>query len=463
METTPSTNKTENPLGILPVNQLLRKFAVPGIISLLVASLYNIVDQIFIGQGVGMLGNAATNVAFPLTTICNALCLMVGIGGAAAFNLSLGAKNEKHATKILGTALSTLVIIGVALCLIINLTLDNLLIAFGATADVLPYAQTYTHITAFGLPFLIFSTGSSFLIRADGSPKFSMICTVSGAVLNSILDPIFIFGLGMGMAGAALATIMGQILSASLAFSYVFRYQTVNLTPAHFIPRLSVLKSFLPLGIASFFNQAAMSIAQITLNNTLTYYGAQSIYGSEIPLAAVGVIVKVNSLFIALILGVTQGAQPILSYNYGAQKYDRVIKVYKSTVLATGCFAMVAFLTYQIFPVKITSLFGDGSELYYQFSVQYFRIYLCMSFMSFFHPLTGNFFTAIGKAKIGACVSLTRQIILLVPLIIILPRFLGIDGIMYAGPISDFLAVCIAATLSFRELRRIHRLSLAQK
>lgn len=458
----PTDTPHENPLGILPVKSLLLKFAIPSVISFLVASLYNIVDQIFIGHGVGMLGNAATNVAFPLTTINNSIALMLGIGGAAAFNLALGAKKQEHATKVLGTALSTLLISGVVLSAIVILFLDHLLLAFGATADVLPYAQTYTSITAIGIPFLMFSNGASHLVRADGRPMYSMVCTVSGAILNTILDPILIFGFGFGMAGAAWATVIGQVLSAVLIFSYIPRFQTVKLTREYFRPQLSILKTSLPLGVSSFFNQIAMTVVQIALNNTLTYYGAQSVYGSDIPLACVGVIIKVNTLFSAFILGIVQGAQPIFSFNYGAKRYDRVIQTYKSSVFAATVFSCIAFLVYQIFPRQIISLFGAGSELYYQFAIQYFRIFLFTSFINSIHPLTGNFFTSIGKAKIGAVVSLTRQIAFLIPLILILPIFFGIDGIMYAGPISDTMAVALALTLSIKELRHMRTLQLAQ-
>ena len=447
-----------NPLGYRPVGRLLIKFAIPTIISFLVSALYNIVDQVFIGQGVGMLGNAATNVAFPLTTISTSMALLLGIGTATNFNLNLGAGNREKAARILGSGLSSLALAGITLGVVVLVFLHPLLLAFGATEQVLPYAESYTGITAFGLPLTVFATGGSHMIRADGSPAYSMLCMVSGAVVNTICDPLFIFVFGMGIAGAALATVLGQLLSALLVLRYAFRFRSVTLTRAHLRPSGAMIRVIAALGVSPCINQLAMTVSQITMNNTLTHYGALSVYGSDIPLACVGVITKVNTLFMSFILGFSQGSQPIVSFNYGARNYGRVRRAYLTALCAASVFAAAAFLSFQIFPRQITALFGDGSDAYFQFAVRFFRTFLLMAFTNAVQPVSSQFFTAIGKAKLGVAVSLTRQILFLVPLVLILPLFFGIDGVMYAGPIADGVAAALALVLAYFQIRRLREL-----
>ena len=305
-QTGSASNVPANPLGTLPINQLLARFAIPSIIAMLVSALYNIVDQFFIGRSVGMLGNAATNVAFPLTITCTALSLMFGIGGAANFNLSMGYGEREDAARYAGNAVFMLFFTGLILCLGVRLFLKPLMIAFGATAEVLDYSLVYTGITSLGFPFLILTTGGSNLIRADGSPRFSMVCTLTGALINTILDPLFIFTFHMGMAGAALATIIGQIVSGIMVIIYLTRFKTVHLTFDYLRPIPSHIKAIISLGMAPFFNQIAMMVVQIVMNNVLRYYGGQSHYGSEIPLACAGIISKVNMIFFSLVIGLSQ-------------------------------------------------------------------------------------------------------------------------------------------------------------
>lgn len=445
----------ENPLGYGAIPPLLVKFAIPAIVGFLVSSMYNIVDQIFIGHGVGMLGNAATNVAFPLTSIAMACGTFFGMGGAASFNISLGAKDKDYATKAMGTAVSSLLILGVLLCAVVLVFLEPMLWLFGSTTEVFPYAYSYTGITAIGLPFLVFTTGANFLIRADGSPMYSMLFMVTGSIINTILDPIFIFVFDMGIAGAAWATVIAQVVSGCMALVYVARFKTVSLERHHFIPNVTIAKSLFILGMAPAVNQLAMSLTQVVLNNSLTTYGAQSTYGSDIPLACVGVIAKVSMIFTGIILGISQGTQPLISFNYGAKQYDRIHKTFYTALKATLTFSIIAFLCFQIFPREIISLFGDGSELYYEFATKYFRIYLFMTFCNSIQPLTSNFFTATGQPKLGVIVSLTKQVLFLIPLLILLPMVWGIDGIMYAGPVADLTAAVTATFLVLRSLRRI--------
>ena len=312
--------EVENPLGIAPVGGLIRKFAVPAIISMLVSAMYNIVDQIFIGQGVGMLGNAATNVAFPVTTIATALALLLGIGGASNYNLEMGAGHEKKASSIAGTALSSLVILGTILAIIVLVFLQPLLSLFGATKDVMPYAVDYLGITAVGLPFYVLSVGGNHLVRADRSPTYSMTCVLTGAIINTILDPLFIFGFGWGIKGAAWATVIGQIVSGILVIIYFAKLRKMYLDRSMLKPSLGCLGAIISLGMASCINQIAMAVVQIVMNNILRYYGGLSVYGSDIPIACVGVISKVNMVFMAICIGITQGCQPIWGFNYGARK-----------------------------------------------------------------------------------------------------------------------------------------------
>ncbi len=456
------TEREENKLGILPVEQLIRQFAVPSIIAMLVSALYNIVDQFFIGRSIGELGNAATNVAFPLTTSCVAIALLFGIGGASSFNLAMGRKQKEQAVYYMGNAAVLLFLMGSVLCILTQIFLVPMLRFFGSPDSVLGYAVTYTRITSIGFPFLIYSNGGAHLVRADGTPKYSMLCNLTGALINTVLDPLFIFGFGMGMAGAALATIIGQIVAAGMIFCYMLRCRTVTLERRHLMIRLEYAVHIMSLGLASFFNQIAMMIVQIVLNNSLTYYGARSVYGESIPLACAGIISKVAMLYFSVVIGLAQGLQPIAGYNYGAKNYDRVKQVYFQTVRYALSISVAAFLLFQLAPQQIISVFGDGSEEYFLFAARYFRIYLFATFLNGIQPVTSTFFTAIGKPVKGIFLSLTRQILFLLPLIIIFPLFLGIDGIMYAGPIADLTAGAAAIGMILYEMRQITGMQKAE-
>ncbi len=452
----------KNPLGYEKISKLLKKYAVPSIIAMLVSALYNIVDQIFIGQGVGVLGNAATNIAFPLSTICIALGLLFGIGGSTRFSLELGAAKEDHAAKAVGNAISLLALSGVILCVVVVIFLKPLLIFFGATSDILDYAMTYTRITAFGMPLLIFSNGLGSIIRADGSPKYSMFSMLAGAIINTILDPLFIFGLHMGIAGAALATIIGQFISCLFSLYYIKNFQHIRLTKSDMHLDLSYVKSIAALGAANCFNQLAMTIVQIVMNNTLKYYGGLSIYGAEIPLACAGIIAKVNMIFMSFIIGISQGTQPIIGFNYGAKNYRRVQDTYKLAVTIATVISVISFAVFQLFPRQIISVFGEGSEEYFIFSERYFHIFLFFTFLNGIQPVTSNFFTSIGKSIKGVFLSLTRQIIFLLPLLVALPMIMGIDGVMYAGPVADGAAFLLAVIFIVKEMRLLHAKQLKE-
>lgn len=452
---------SENPLGSEPVSTLLRRFAIPSVIAMLVSALYNMVDQLFIGHSIGVLGNAATNVAFPLSMVCTSIGLLCGIGGAANFNLCMGRREPEHAKSYVGSAISMLAILGVILCVAVQLFLRPMMLLFGATPDVIDYACTYTRITSIGFPFLIVTIGGSNLIRADGSPKFSMLCNLVGAIVNTILDPLFIFVFHMGMAGAALATITGQILSFALVVFYLRGFKTLPLSLSDLKPNMACWARIAALGATPAFNQVAMMFVQIVMNNTLTYYGSNSVYGSDIPLACAGIISKVNMLFFSFVIGISQGLQPIVSFNFGAQKYDRVKDAYKKAVFAATAISIVAFLCFQFFPRQIIGIFGSGSEEYLHFAERYFRIFLFFTFLNGIQPVSSNFFTSIGAPKKGIFLSLTRQIIFLLPLLLIFPYLFGIDGVMYTAPIADLAAASVSIVMVVREFKIMAELQKA--
>lgn len=445
----------ENPLAYERIPKLLRGFAIPSITATLVSSLYNIVDQIFIGQGVGYLGNAATNVSYPLSTICLAISLLVGIGSASRFSIYLGKKKPEQAAKLVGNGIILMTGAGILYFLAGELFLLPLLRLFGATGEVMPFARQYAGIVLLGMPFLILTNGISNLIRADGSPRYSMLCMVAGAIVNTILDPVFIFGLDWGVFGAALATILGQFLSFFLALRYLWHFKTVRLTRACFRLKPRDNLRTLYMGISSCVNQLAITLVQIVLNNSLTYYGALSVYGEDIPLAACGIVMKTNAILLSIIVGISQGVQPIIGFNYGAGRYDRVRQAYLLAIKWNFAVSAVGFCLFQFFPRSIIVLFGDGEPLYFEFAVMFMRTFLFMVLVNGVQLLSSNFFTAIGKALKGLLLSLTRQVFFLIPLILLLPLKFGIFGVLLAGPVADFIAFAVSVSFVAREFKSL--------
>ncbi len=444
----------KNPLGEQKTGKLLVEFAIPSIIAMLVSSLYNIVDQFFIGRSVGELGNAATNISFPLSISCVAIALLFGIGGASAFNLAMGKGDKEEAVYYIGNAAVMMVLCGTILTVFTEIFLGPLMRFFGSPENVLGYAKEYTGIVAIGFPLLILTAGGGHLIRADGRPQVAMICNIVGAVINTILDAIFVFGLGLGMRGAAFATIIGQMISGLLVIWYLGHCKTIQIKKQHLRIGKEQLKRITSLGAAPCSNQLAMMVVQIVMNKSLKYYGSLSVYGEAIPIACAGIITKVNQVFMSFIIGISQGLQPIVSFNYGARKYQRVKVAYRQAIISGFILAIAAFLLFQIAPRQIISIFGNGTEEYYQFAINYFHIFLFFTFVNFLQPITSNFFTAIGKPTVGVFLSLTRQIIFLLPLLVVFPLIFGIDGIMYAGPSADFLAAVVTGAMAVRELKR---------
>ncbi len=446
--------QTKNPLEYESIGKLIYKYSLPAIISSLINSIYNIVDQIFVGNKIGELGNAATNVAFPLVMIITTLAMTFGVGGASSFSLYLGEKDTKRAKSIVGNSVTMTIISGVIVALCALIFLRPMLIAFGGRGQTLEYAVEYTGILLIGIPFAMIGTGVSQLIRADGSPQYAMFSTMTGAILNCILDPIFIFALDMGMSGAALATIIGQSISSVLILLYFTRFKTVKLSRADFILKKKSITRIFSLGIPAGANQLAITAVQIVMNNTLGHYGELSKYGRDIPLACVGIITKISAVFNSIIFGISQSTQPIIGYNYGSKNYQRVKVAFKKASIIVFCISVAAFLCFQLFPRQLTSIFGSGDELYYEFALRYFHIFLFCTFIVGQQILSAQFFPSIGNGKIGTIVSLSRQVFLLLPLVIIFPLIWGIDGVLWTGPISDGLSSILALALVWREMKK---------
>lgn len=448
----------DNPLGYAPVSGLMVKFAVPSIIGMIVGALYNIVDQLFIGHGVGTNGNSATTIAFPFSTACMAAALLMGIGGASCFNLTLGKGDKKRAGYFAGNSITMLALSGVVLSVITLAFLTPLLKLFGSPDEVMPYAKEYVRVTALGFPFLIISTGGGHIIRADGSPRMTMACNLTGAVINTVLDALFVLVFRWGMTGAAAATVIGQFVSTVMVIAYIRKFRTLPLTLEHFKPQLSVVSRIASIGMASCFNQLAIAIVQVVLNNSLKHYGALSEYGDSEPIACSGIVMKVNMIVFSIVIGLAQGTQPIESYNYGAKQYDRVRKAYKLAVITGGAISFAAFVLFQIFPKQILSLFGTGSETYYKFGVMFFRVFFFFIWINCLQPITATFFTSIGKPIKGVFLSLTRQILFFLPILLILPIFWGIKGIVYTGPAADLLSAAVAIAMAYYEFKAMKKL-----
>ncbi|MBF0716029.1 MATE family efflux transporter [Gemella palaticanis] len=445
----------ENPLGYMPLGKLLKNMAIPAIIANIVNALYNIVDQIFIGHYIGYLGNAATTIAFPITTICLSLGVMIGIGTAANFNLSLGKKEVYRAEKIVGSSFLFTIFIGILLCLLIRFNIDNLLYLFGATDDIFNYAKEYVSITTYGIPFYLITLATNPLIRADRSPKYAMFTVLIGAVLNIILDFIFVAILDKGISGAAIATVLSQIVSAIFVLNYYKHFKSITILKSNFKIKFNLIKDIIYLGMASFVFQISTTIIQITTNNVLKFYGNESIYGSDIPIAVSGIVAKINVIFVAIILGIVQGSQPIVSFNYGAKKYLRVRDTYKKVVSYAAVISLIFFTLFQTFPKNIISIFGSGSELYFEFGVSYMRYFMLFMFLNGVLIASSTFFSSIGKAQKGVFITITKQIFILLPTLILLPKMMGINGIFYAVPTADLFSFFIAITFIYIEFKKM--------
>ena len=448
-------NSEENILGYEKISKLMLKFSIPTIISLVVNSLYNIVDQIFIGRGVGYLGNGATNVVFPITVLAMGFAFMIGDGGAAYLSLKLGQQKKDEAAKGVANSIIIGLIVSIIMFLGGLIFLPQLLDLFGCTDGLREYAIGYGRIIVIGLPFFILGSVLNGMIRADGSPKYAMISMVTGAILNIILDPIFIFLFNMGVEGAALATIISQFVTFFLNIIYIKKFKSIKVTRSTFKFELKAVLKVLSLGVSSFITQLSFVLLISVQNNLLGKYGELSKFGADIPITVLGIVMKINQILTSIILGVAVGSQPIVGYNYGAGKTDRVKKTIKTVLSCTLTVSTIAFILFQTIPDKLIAIFGKGDSNYIEFACLTFRTYLLCCICSGIQIPSGIFFQAIGKSMKSAILSLSRQILLLIPGMIIFSSIWGLMGILYAGPVADLVAFVLSSTLLAFEMKNM--------
>lgn len=440
MQTNVASQAVKNPLGTENVGKLIVRYAIPSVVSLVVNSLYNMVDQVFIGQGVGYIGNAATNVVMPMTLIMMAIAMMIGDGAAAFMSLHLGKGDQEKAAQGVGNQIVLVIGTSVILCILFEIFLESLCVLFGATSETLPYAMEYGRIIVLGFPIFAIGIGCNSVVRADGRPKSCMIGMLIGCISNIILDPIFIFVFKWGVKGAAWATLLGQLLNAIFIIVCLFRFQTITLKKRHFVLKGKITWKLVTLGMSSFFTQVATTIVIAIQNNLLVKYGAMSIYGAEIPLAALGITMKASQIITSVAMGIASGVQPILGYNYGKKAYGRVKKTFRLSLISCTVIMLVALFVFQVFPEAIINIFGQESELYMEFAIKCFRIFLMACFMIPCSLVIGVFFQAIGKPVPAMLLSLSRQIVFMIPAMYILAAVMGIDGLLWSGPVADGLS-----------------------
>lgn len=444
-------------LGKEKISKLLLSFSVPCIISLIVNALYNIVDQIFIGWGVGYLGNGATNVVFPITVICLAFALMFGDGSSAYLSLKLGENKKEEAKKGVCNGILACAIISIILCAIILIFLPQLLNIFGCTDSLRQYALDYGFVIALGIPFMMIGTTLNSIIRADGSPKYSMVSMVIGAIINIILDPIAIFTFNMGVKGAAIATIVSQIVSFIVNIMYIKRFKSIKVDKKSFKFEFLRAKTVAMLGVSSFITQMAIVIVICVQNKLFKKYGVNSKFGADIPITVLGIVMKINQILSSIIIGIAAGSQPIVGFNYGARKYKRVKGTIKIVLISSLCVSCIAFILFQTIPEKLISIFGSGDELYNEFACLAFRVFLMLTLFNGIQIASGIFFQAIGKPAKSAFLTLSRQILFFTSAAIILSNIFGVMGVLYAGPVSDGLAFLVSATLLIFERRSLNK------
>ena len=448
------------------VGALMRRYAIPCITSLLVGALYNIVDQIFIANAsyLGSYGNAANTVVFPLTVVALAIAVMIGDGCCAFVSISLGKGEVGEAKKSVGNAVVLAVACSVLLTALYLIFADSIITMFGGTVNegTFHYSQEYFFYISLGIPFYMFGQAMNPIIRADGDPKFAMISTLAGAALNIILDPIFIFGCKWGMMGAAVATVLGQIVTAALAVWYLCRMKTVKPQKGDFRLCATVYARMLTLGITSFLSQISLVAAMAAINNMLRKYGAlDPIFGQEqyaqIPMAVVGIVMKFFQIVISIVVGMAAGCIPVVGYNMGAGKKTRVRELFTKLLISEALVGLIALVLAESFPRQLIAIFGAKNEsVYYtDFAVKAFRTYLCMMVLACVNKACFIFLQAVGKALPSTMLSMVREVVFGVGFALLLPRFFGLDGVLYSMPVSDVLTFVIAAVMIVKTYREL--------
>lgn len=459
-------HQNNHPLETQPIGALMKRYALPCIISLLVAALYNIVDQIFIANAsyLGSYGNAANTVVFPLTVVALAIAVMIGDGCCAFVSISLGANRREDAHRSVGNSILLCIVSSLALTAIYLCFSDNILTLFGGRVneETFALAKEYFFWITIGVPFYMFGQAMNPVIRSDGSPKFAMISTLAGALVNIILDPLFIFVFHWGMMGAALATILGQLLTALLSAAYLLRMKSVHLEKSSFQMHFPIVRRTIALGACSFLSQISLVAAMAAINNMLQKYSAlDEIFGqsqyAQIPMAVVGIVMKFFQIVISVSIGMAAGCIPIAGYNVGAKRPDRTLKLFKLLLACEACMGSAALIIVECFPNTLISIFGAANEsIYYsRFAVRCFRIYLSMMVLACVNKATFIYLQSLGKALSSTLLSMMRELIFGVGFALLLPRFFALNGVLYSMPVSDILTFIISAVLILRTCRSL--------
>lgn len=437
------------------IGRLLWQFSLPAIVGMMVNSLYNIIDRIFVGRGIGSLGIAAITVAFPIMVVLMAVSILIGVGATALISIRLGEQKKEEAEKIAGNAITMLVLLPTLAAGIFFVFSEPILIACGASPEVLPYAMDFTQIIMLGAAFWSVSIGANNFIRAEGNPKMAMYTQLIGAAFNIVLNYVFIFIFGWGMRGSAFATILAQFISAMWVLAYfVTGRSLVKIKLVNLRPRWAILSGIMAIGFSQFAMQMASSIQQIILNNTLLSHGG------NLALSAIGIVMSIATLLFMPVLGVGQGAQPLIGYNYGARQYKRVEDTWKLAVMAGTGIALLGYLVLHIWPEQIVGLFSEGDRELISLTTHAMLVYLALIPIVGFQIVSSTYFQAVGKARQAAVLSLSRQVLFFIPLLLILPRFWGVEGVWRAAPIADIMAVTLSATMMFFEMRNLKRESI---
>ena len=439
------------------IGRLLLKFSLPAIAGMLINALYNVVDRIFVGRGVGSLAIAATTVAFPIMIIVMAVSVLIGVGATALISIRLGEQKKEEAEKIAGNATLLLVLLPLCLTVIYLLFPDPILKTFGASPEVLPYARDFMQIIMLGSAISSISIGMNNFIRAQGDAKTAMYTQLIGATVNIVLNYIFIFQLGLGIKGSALATVSGQFISALWVLGYFFTGRSlVKIRLKNFRLQAPVLLSIVSIGCAPFALQLANSVQQLIINKTLTAYGG------DLALSAVGIIMSIVAIMLMPILGISQGMQPLVGFNYGARQYDRVKEALKKAIIAASGISIAGYLVIQIWPSQIASLFTKDTALI-QLTADAMQVYLAIIFILGFQVVGPIYFQAVGKGLKATILGLSRQVLVFIPLLLLLPRFWGINGVWRAAPFSDAIAVMITATFLYFEIKSLPQTEVSKQ
>ena len=460
--------RTNAYLETQPVGRLMARYAIPCIISLLVAALYNIVDQIFIANAsdLGSYGNAANTVVFPLTVVALAIAVMIGDGCCAFVSIALGANKPDDAHRSIGSAVLLVTGSGILLMALYLAFLNPILTLFGGNvnAETMAQSQQYFFWISLGIPFYMFGQALNPIIRSDGSPRFAMVSTLAGAAVNIVLDPISIFSLHWGMMGAAVATVLGQILTAALSVWYLCHMKAVRLTRASFRLHPALIRRYIPLGICSFLSQISLVAAMAAINNMVRRYGAldpvfsQPQY-AQIPMAVVGIVMKFFQIVISIVVGMAAGCIPVVGYNVGANRPDRARRLFTLLLLFEALVGLVATVIVECFPGQLIAIFGAANESAYYtlFAVKAFRIYLCMMILACVNKAAFIYLQSLGKALASTLLSVVREVVFGVGFALLLPLYFGLDGVLYSMPVSDALTFALSLIVICRTYRTLSR------